>query len=297
MNNVLFEVGQQFENMKGQYEVIALDGEKMRIRWLDSGEEIDTTVTMQQRILAAMQRAQEERMKAPKSKRAASLKEHGTLFTGLAETDFKDNVDGTCWRSRQQLGGAVTRLLVTDRAVIESCSVYRRPEIQWGDIAHGKQEKAWLLGKFDCLADEHALTCGFLIERSDTQERPGDDWIRFMEWLDVRSNLAWLHKTMNDLQLDIWDRCSLFAGSISPVADGACWLMPTSNAVTREKHSLEALPEFLSLLPADKWVNLFIGTRIPKADALAHGKDVASDIAKVFNALMPAYESIITSRP
>lgn len=293
MDSVPFEVGARFENMKGLYEVMALNGDRMRIRWPDSGEEIDTTVTQQKRILDAMQRSQEERVKATKNKRSTSLKEHGTLFGGLAETDFKDNVDGTCWRSRQQLGGAVTRLLTTDKAVIESCSVYRLPEIQWSDIAHVKKEKAWLLGKLDCLVDEQELACGFLIERSDTPERLGDDWTRFMEWLSVRDNLLWLHKTMNQHDLKIWDRCSLFTGSVVPAADGDSWIMPAKDGATGEKADLDALPPLLCALPADKWVNLFIGAKIPKADALARGKEMAADIAKVFNTLMPVYEYII----
>jgi len=294
MDSINFEIGTRFENMKGLCEVITLDGEQMCIRWLDSGEEINTTITMQQRIQGAMQRLQEERMRAPKNKRSVSLKEHGTLFNGLTEADFKDNVGGTCWRSRQQLGGAVTRLLVTNKAVIESCSVYRRPEIQWGDIAHGKKEKAWLLGKFDCLVDEQSLTCSFLIERSDTPERPGDDWTRFMDWLSVRDNQHWLHKTMAEHNLVIWDRCTLFAGSILPVTEGCKWLIPTGGTTTGELKALDALPQFLATLTADKWVNLFIGTKIPKATAIAHGKDVAADIAKIFNVIMPAYEYIIT---
>ena len=54
MHSVEFEVGQQYENRKGKYEVIAMDGDAMRIRW-ETGEEIDTTASMQSRILYHMQ--------------------------------------------------------------------------------------------------------------------------------------------------------------------------------------------------------------------------------------------------
>ena len=49
-----FEIGQKYKNRKGAYEVIAIEGNSMTIRW-KSGEEIVTTTTMQQRIIETMQ--------------------------------------------------------------------------------------------------------------------------------------------------------------------------------------------------------------------------------------------------
>lgn len=50
-----FEVGQQYTNRKGTYEVIDIDKNTMIIRW-ENGEEATTSVTMQSRILDNMQR-------------------------------------------------------------------------------------------------------------------------------------------------------------------------------------------------------------------------------------------------
>ncbi len=66
MNGIQFEVGQQYENTKGVYEVLTLDGYAMRIRWL-TGEEVVTTVKMQRRIIERMQR---ERERPPTQRRA-----------------------------------------------------------------------------------------------------------------------------------------------------------------------------------------------------------------------------------
>ena len=49
-----FVVGQQYENRKGLYEVLEVAGDIMRIRW-ESGEEVDTTVTMQSHIIQRLQ--------------------------------------------------------------------------------------------------------------------------------------------------------------------------------------------------------------------------------------------------
>ncbi len=59
MNRIQFEVGQQYENTKGAFEVLTIEGNDMRIRWA-TGEEVATTVKMQRRINERMQREREQ---------------------------------------------------------------------------------------------------------------------------------------------------------------------------------------------------------------------------------------------
>ena len=59
MSQVTFEVSQKYENMKGVYEVLAIDGDVMRIRWQD-GKEVTTTVTLQSQIIKRMQQEDKE---------------------------------------------------------------------------------------------------------------------------------------------------------------------------------------------------------------------------------------------
>ncbi len=60
MSIIQFEVGQKYENMKGVYEVLAIEGNAMRIRW-ESGEEIMTTVSLQRQIIMRMRQEQRNR--------------------------------------------------------------------------------------------------------------------------------------------------------------------------------------------------------------------------------------------
>ena len=53
LEDVEFEEGKKYENMKGKYEVLSLDGNTMKIRW-DNGEEITTTVSFQKRVIIRM---------------------------------------------------------------------------------------------------------------------------------------------------------------------------------------------------------------------------------------------------
>jgi hypothetical protein len=60
VTNTPFKVGQEYENMKGAYKVLSIDGNTMRIRW-ESGEEITTTISLQSLIMMRMQREQKNR--------------------------------------------------------------------------------------------------------------------------------------------------------------------------------------------------------------------------------------------
>ncbi len=60
MSIIEFEVGQKYENMKGVYEVLSVEGNAMRIRW-ESGEEIMTTVSLQRQIIMRMRQEQRNR--------------------------------------------------------------------------------------------------------------------------------------------------------------------------------------------------------------------------------------------
>ena len=109
MDEIRFEVGGKYENMKGVFEVIAMRRDSMDIRW-ESGEEISTPIELQQRILERMQHEKEMEeakalQKAKKAKAASS--KAGRAFTGLEASDFSNTVSKTSWRGRGQLGGAV----------------------------------------------------------------------------------------------------------------------------------------------------------------------------------------------
>lgn len=52
---VNFEIGEKYKNRKGTYEVLAIDGDVMRISWRN-GEDVATTVRLQSRILENIKR-------------------------------------------------------------------------------------------------------------------------------------------------------------------------------------------------------------------------------------------------
>jgi len=91
MNGIQFEVGQQYENTKGAYEVLTLDGYAMRIRWL-TGEEVVTTVKMQRRIIERIQRERERRLiqsrALPAKRKTKTPTKYGRKSEGLKASHF-----------------------------------------------------------------------------------------------------------------------------------------------------------------------------------------------------------------
>ena len=62
-----FEVGATYENMKGPYEVISIRRNEMVIRW-ENGNEIETTVDLQKRIIERMAFEEESKQRDAQKK-------------------------------------------------------------------------------------------------------------------------------------------------------------------------------------------------------------------------------------
>lgn len=69
-NELKFEVGKTYENMKGPFEVVSIHRNTMVIRW-NNGSETATTVELQQRILERMAFEEKMRQAAKKTPKKA----------------------------------------------------------------------------------------------------------------------------------------------------------------------------------------------------------------------------------
>ena len=170
MTDIEFKVGQEHENMKGVYKVLAVDRDTLCICW-ESGEEVTTTVALQNRIIERMQRERAliRGKKGGKSKKPR-LSEYVSKFEGLKEDDFSEDVAGATWRHYDSLGGAVAVRLNSDKFDIASWPRYGLSAIYWGDFDHRCQNDFSLQAKFFARLDESRLYFGFCVERSDQEE-------------------------------------------------------------------------------------------------------------------------------
>jgi hypothetical protein len=296
MSEIGFEVGNNYENEKGVYEVLSIDkrSDTMVIKW-ESGEEIKTDIDLQRRIIERRRYEREAAIAAsrPKGRKASSTR--GAKFDGFGETDFSGGVAGTTWRTQKGLGGKVTTLLNPDSPQINSRAVSRIPEIHWMDAKRRGRDDKSLQAKLFVRLDKEYLYYGFCVERSKEKSQVKDDWNGFVEWLGDVKNESWLKEIVAEYDLriyDLKDDARPFDGQVK-VGDGS-WRLGNGG----DAKDVESLAGFLKQLPGTTCVDLQIAKITGKDDTIARGNKIAGDISDLFDALMPLYKaSTLPAKP
>jgi hypothetical protein len=288
MTDIEFKIGQEHENMKGVYKVLAIEKDAMCICWED-GEEITTTVALQRRIIERMhqERALIRGKKGRKRKQPQPL-EYASAFEGLKEDDFSEDVAGATWRHYDSLGGAVAVRLNSDKFDIASWPRYGLSAIDWDDLNHRRHDDFRLQTKFFARLDENCLYFGLDIERSNQGKDVQDDWNAFIAWLRDVKNDAWLNKVVYEHDLSIYDMKEegAFTGTI--MSAGGKWRLFNEG----QEQGIESLADFLDdLTDSTRVVDLQIAKIIEKDEVVTHGVEIADDIARMFEMLMPLYEA------
>jgi hypothetical protein len=287
MTDIEFKIGQEHENMKGVYKVLAIDRDAMCIRW-ESGEEVTTTVALQSRIIERMhqERALIRAKKGRKRKQPKPL-EYVSEFEGLKEDDFSEDVAGATWRHYDSLGGAVAIRLNSDKFNIASWPRYGLSAIHWDDLNHRRHDDFRLQTKFFARLDESCLYFGLDIERSNQGKDAKDEWDAFITWLRDAKNDAWLNKVVYEHDLSIYDMKEegAFTGTI--MSAGGKWRLFNEG----QNQGIESLADFLDDLTDTTWVDLQIAKIVEKDEVVTHGVEIADDIAQLFEMLMPLYEA------
>ena len=282
-----FEVGEKYENMKGVFEVIAIRRGSMDIRWED-GEEISTSIELQQRIIERMhhEKEMEEAQAVQKAKKAkASASKGGKHFSGLENSDFSNAVSKTTWRGRGQLGGAVALRLKSRQFKFNSWAVLRKPEVQWLDVQRKKQADLPFQIKFYARVEEENLYFGAHIPAPDPSGTEKTDWHALIAWLDKPENDSWLNKQClsHDLYL-----CDLgkqgFSGTLEAKKDQ--WVHRESE---KKDATVKSLSAFLASAGKSGATDLRIEKRMDKDAAIEKKQPIASDMADLFETLMPVY--------
>ncbi|MGA6926884.1 MAG: hypothetical protein WBY88_14445, partial [Desulfosarcina sp.] len=218
---IKFEIGEKYENMKGTFEVVAVHRNSMDIRWAD-GEEVSTPIDLQQRIIERMrfEKELERAQKAQKAKKT-SVSKGAKHFAGLDVSDFGDRVAKTTWRGRGQLGGAVAGLLKSKTFKFNSWAVLRKPEVNWLDIGRQKQDDLKQQAKFYARVEANHLYFGIQIPVSDPDGTDRHDGQMLLSWLEKPENDAWLNKQCTAHQLVVRDLTRMgFSGLLEPATDG-----------------------------------------------------------------------------
>lgn len=288
MSDIVFKIGQEHENMKGAYRVLAVNRDDICICW-ESGEEVMTPAPLQNRIIERMDR-ERALIRAKKSKKKGKrpkLPEPVRKFEGLKEDDFTEDVAGAIWRYYDGLGGAVAVRLNSDRFDITSWPRYGLSEVHWADLSHRHHSDFRLQSKFFARLDENRFYVGLDIGRSNEEKDANDDWNALTAWLRDAENESWLHKLVSEHELSIYDTKGeeAFAGVIT--SEGEKWRLSNKG----QEQEIESLADFLDSLTDSTWVDLQIAKIVEKNEVVPRGIEIADDTARLFELLMPLYEA------
>jgi hypothetical protein len=287
MTDIKFRIGQEHENMKGVYKVLAIDRDAMCIRW-ENGEEVTTPVTLQSRIIERMHRERAlTRTKRGGKRKLPQAAEYASEFEGLKEDDFSEDFAGATWRHYDRLGGAVAVRLKSDKFDIASWPSYGLSAVHWDDPNHRRHDEFRLQAKFFARLDENCLYFGLYIERSNQEKDDKDDWNAFIAWLRDAKNDSWLNKVVHEHDLSIYDMKEegAFTGAI--MSAGGNWRLLNEG----QEQEIESLADFLDDMTDSTWVDLQIAKIVEKGEVVTRGVEIADDIARLFEMLMPLYEA------
>jgi len=289
MTDIEFKVGQEHENMKGVYKVLAVNRDTLCICW-ESGEEVTTTVALQNRIIQRMhhERALIRGKRGGKSKQP-QLPAYASKFEGLKEDDFSEDVAGGTWRHYDNLGGAVAVRLNSDKFDIASWPRYGFSAIYWADFDHRRDDDFPFQTKFFARLDENCLYFGCCVGVSGQENDAIDDWHAFITWLRDANNESWLNKVVSEHDLSIYDVKDepAFTGAITSIGDK--WRLSGEG----QEPEIESLVGFLDNLPDSTCVALQIAKIVEKEKVVTRGVKIADDIARLFGLLLPLYEASV----
>jgi len=296
-----FEVGKQYRNEHGAYTVVRIDAPDMVIRYAN-GHTLDSPIALQARIWERI--CEEEALAAAEKSARASARGRsrpsrrtrlGREFQGLGETDFAEDVTGTSWRRRPELGGMLAgRLAALSGQPFESHAVYRRPEVYIALPQFFTPGDSFRSAKFFFSLNERETHHGFVIEKSDKSMDSTWDWPRCVD--------ALLHDKRLQAQVLVAMQTSELAWEIdtSVPQEDKTHVVRTVTASDETLHLQtddgEALPlgwpDFVALLeevPSDRWCDLYLAAHMAKARAIELGVELAQEVAAIYYALLPLY--------
>jgi hypothetical protein len=284
-----FNVDEQYENEKGIFKVVSIHRDQMVIRWKD-GEETRTDIALQRRIAERRQWDKNKRLTdikaAQEARRKSASKNQKTVFTGIAASDFKNSCYRTTWRSRNQLGGSVTKRIKTDPFEFNSWAYGRQPEMHVQDISHHDSASPDDEARFFVRIDDQYLYYGFGVIRPDNRDGHPICWSALREWLIRKENQQAVHTLAINHNLTACNRTQPTACIKAPPEDGG-WYFEDSEQPLPDP----SLSAYFDRVPASDPCETELFAVLAKDDAVACGREIAPQIAQLFVDLLPLYQA------
>lgn len=289
-----FVPGGRYRNRKGDYTVVAIGDKKMTIRY-DNGQEQVAKIEKQRHIWHAIQ---DEIQKEQEEQQAIYDKaRRGIQFNGFGEGDFTGDVEGTSWRSQHSLGGLLALQLSEKHGRdFTSYSVYGRPQVfvyPVGLVQEQTYSEMAPVPKLYVTASHTAVTWGLYIEKRDAPMNERWYWPRLLTCLQAeRGQEAVARLTAEGMEVMLHLEKRERADSEVYKTVGRTTTL--AQLVTEmDAPPLEVLYRYLTQLPDDVWCNFYIRRAMWKEKAIAAEVEIAKEIGRTFNELLPFYLALL----
>ncbi|HNS52173.1 MAG TPA: hypothetical protein PKO09_13440 [Anaerolineae bacterium] len=303
-----FEVGKTFRNRIGEYTVVSIDGNRMKIRYV-SGGTLVTDVNIQGRIWENIQleeeqtRADERRRQALEARLAARAKTKESRakpsFAGFQQGDFEAKRRGVAWPTRKNLGKALAFELSQ-----HSKNAFEHWLVPYQSLVHVARKDSYdseapgRNAAFFAAASERGVSCGLAVGKPDGELLPIWPWPVFVTSLAeeqaVRETLLEAIRA-HGLALEVYAMHASY-GLVARVTlqEGQfLWHEESTQEGVDRPMGWDELASALQALAPGKRSAIHICKSWPVEESVGLGAAMVGSIGQIFRALLPAYEAAI----
>lgn len=300
-----FEIGKSYQNRSGEYVVQAIEGDRMKIRYVD-GRVLVTSVEIQARIWENIQlernlaRDEERRRQAREARQQVRTRTRQIRarprFSGFDEEDFESTARRIAWASREELGKVLTYHLNQHAGGgFGYWIVPRESGIHVAREAFFDRDNRDRVALFFVSAGEEGVTYGFGVGKGRGEAKPGSPWAQFLDALDddkIRQVTRAAMET-HDLSLDVYAMQEGFSqvGHVTVQEEGFLWQHETAEQELTRELDWDALAEYVATVAPEKRCTVYLRRKLTVREALEVGAGLAGRIASVFLDLVPLYDA------
>jgi hypothetical protein len=303
-----FEVGKTYRNRAGEYVVLSIEGDAMKIRYA-GGTTLETNVDIQARIWENIQfekqmaRTEERRVQAREARLEARRRTQRAKarpkFEGFTPDDFEVKARGIAWSSRKELGRLVAyELNQRTRGDFGYWIIPREEGVHLGRKEQFERDDRDFIAVLFVRTDEQGVFCGLRVSRPTGKENAQSHWASFLSVLaqdvDVRSKLRSAMEALS-LSLDVYAMQTSYGqvGQIVVAEEGFLWQHETADQAMSRPMDWGGIVEYLKSVAPGKRCDVFLRRRFGKSEVLQTGAGIAKDIIDVVESVVPLYDAIV----
>ncbi len=305
-----FEVGKTYRNRQGEYVVLAIEGDKMTIRYVGGGTLV-TSVSIQARIWENIQferqmaRAEERRRQAQEARLAARQEAAQSrrararpAFAGFQESDFETKKRGVAWSSREELGKALTQYLnQRTEGNFSHWLVPHHPLIHVARRGAYYREVVERNVAFFVALGESGVSFGLYVGKPDGPAEAGWPWSAFVAALADEGIGGGLRKAVeaHNLAMEVYTTEIKYGrvARITAQGEGFVWQHEDAGQEVTRTMSLEEVAGYVRDLAPEKRCEVYVQRQVPVAQAVKAGAAIADEMGALFEALLPVYRASI----